>query len=217
MAVLRFEPNEPLEVALKFDTGLRVSSAKYPEAPDQMKYTLCGEDSIYTPLGVAEQIEKLGIRKLELFSICKRVQNRITRWEVKRLGDAATPALPAQPPTDLEDQLTRSIEQIKNQRAIVTPAGPQQQKQQQSEFAATNTQPIIAHTRASKLMAGALIAAIDAAREAEVYAAGHGIELEFGAEDVQKIAATLFIAASKDPGFLHPEQPANGGSLWQSQ
>ena len=213
MAVLRFEPNEPLEVALKFDTGLRVSSAKYPEAPDQMKYTLCGEDSIYTPLGVAEQIEKLGIRKLELFSICKRVQNRITRWEVKRLGDAATPALPAQPPTVLEDQLTRSIDQIKNQRTLATPAGSQQQQQQPNGVA----QPIITHTRASKLMAGALIAAIDAAREAEVYAAGHGIELEFQAEDVRAIASTLFIAASKDPGFLHPEQATNGGSLWPSQ
>ena len=216
MAVLRFEPNEPLEVALKYDTGRRVTS-RIADAPDQMMYSLCGDDTIYTPLGVAEQMEKLGVKKLELISICKRVQNRITRWEVKRLGDAATPALPAQPPTVLEDQLTRSIDQIKNQRTLATAAGSQQQQQQPMEVAATKTQPIITHTRASKLMAGALIAAIDAAREAEVYAAGHGLDLEFGAEDVRAIASTLFIAASKDPGFLHPEQPANGGSLWQSQ
>jgi hypothetical protein len=59
---------------------------------------------------------------MELISICKRVSGNVTRWEVKRVGDNATTALqPAarpEPPTMLENQLTRSIEEVKAQRAL---------------------------------------------------------------------------------------------------
>jgi hypothetical protein len=35
MSVIRFEPNVPVEVALKYDGGKQVQS-RIPEAPDQM-------------------------------------------------------------------------------------------------------------------------------------------------------------------------------------
>jgi hypothetical protein len=222
MAVLRFNPNEPLEVALKFDGGKRVTS-RIPDAPDQMMYSLCGDDTIYVPLIVAEQIDKLGIKKMELISICKTVRSNVTRWEVARMGDTATapiaPATPFEQPTVLENQLTRSIA-IAQQRQAVTPSKVQPAVAVSQSAAisahAPQTQPIIAHTVASKLMAGALIAAFNATQEAERYAHTNGVELEFGTEDIRAIAATMFIQAAKDPAFLS-SQPAkvNGGTTWQ--
>ena len=77
MAVIRFDPNTPVKVALKYDGGKQVQS-RIQDAPDQMMYTVCGDDTIYLPLGVAAQITKLGIKKMELISICKRVQGSVT-------------------------------------------------------------------------------------------------------------------------------------------
>lgn len=51
---------------------------------------------------------------------------------------------------------------------------------------------------ASSPMGSALIAAFDAARILEDYAASKGIALKFSAEDVRAIANTLFIQACRD-------------------
>jgi len=106
MAVLRFDPNAALEVALKYDGGKQVKS-RIPDAPDQMMFTVCGDDTIYVPLHVAEQIEKLGIKKLELISICKTVKQNVTRWEVKRLSEAAEP--PPAPRTTFDTKLHEAL------------------------------------------------------------------------------------------------------------
>ena len=181
MSVIRFDANVPVEVALKFDGGKQVKS-RIPEAPDQMMYTVCGDDTIYVPLHVADQITQLGIKRAELMSICKRQQSGVTRWEVKRLSEAAEPAQTAPvPPTILENQLTRSIEQAhqqKAQRALEAPAGPQN-TQTAGIHNTPNSTPPIAHTVISKGMASALIASIDATQEAERYAHSKGFELEF--------------------------------------
>ena len=94
MAKIRFDANVPVEVALKFSEGKRCPSTLHDKEgnplPDQMFYTLCGDDTMYVSLAVADQIAALGIRKMELFSICKTVRNQVTKWEVKRVGDTAT-------------------------------------------------------------------------------------------------------------------------------
>ena len=119
----------------------------------------------------------------------------------------------------LENQLTRSIEQVKAQRALTTPAKPQSTTVSRS----TQTQPNsnlapIAHTVVSRIMASALIAAFDATQECERYAHTKGVELEFGTEDVRAISNTIFIQLSKDPGFGAGPQKVNGGAQpWQQQ
>lgn len=75
MSVIRFDANVPVEIALKFDGGKQVKS-RIPEAPDQMMYTVCGDDTIYVPLHVADQITQLGISKMELIAICKTPATR---------------------------------------------------------------------------------------------------------------------------------------------
>lgn len=216
MSVIRFDANVPVEVALKFDGGKQVKS-RIPEAPDQMMYTVCGDDTIYVPLHVAEQITQLGIKRTELMSICKRQQSGVTRWEVMRISEAAEPARPERP-TMLENQLTRSIEQAnqqKAQRALVAPAGPQN-TQTTSTHNTPNSTPPIAHTVISKIMASALIAAFDATQEAERYAHSKGVEIEFGPDDIRAISNTIFIAISKDPAHTAQGQTVNGGAQpWQ--
>jgi hypothetical protein len=220
MATLRFNPNEPLECALKFDAGKRVAS-RIPDAPDQLMYTLCGDDTIYVPLIVGDQIEKLGIKKMELISICKRVQSNITRWEVKRVSEAVPPPQPPpQPeqPSILESELARSIEQAKTQRVLVAPAGAQHhQETRNGNPVQPNSNAPIHHTTISKIMASALIAAFDATQEAERYAHAHDVELEFGTEDVRAIANTLFIQLSKEPTCTAGPQRVKEGTTWQKQ
>ena len=215
MAVIRFDANVPVEVALKFDGGKQVKS-RIPEAPDQMMYTVCGDDTIYVPLHVADQITQLGIKRAELMSICKRQQSGVTRWEVKRISEAAEPD--RLQPTMLENQLTRSIEQAnqqKAQRALSAPAEPPStQAASPSTPNTPNSTPPIAHTVISKIMASALIASIDATQEAERYAHSKGFELEFGADDIRAIAATIFITASKQAPYP-ADTPNAGGATWR--
>jgi hypothetical protein len=63
-------------------------------------------------------------------------------------------------------------------------------------------------------MASALIASIDATQEAERYAHSKGSELEFGSDDIRAIAATIFIAASKQSSYAG-DTPNAGGATWR--
>jgi hypothetical protein len=136
---------------------------------------------------------------------------------VKRLSEAAEPTAKAvsTPPTMIENQLTRSIEQVKAQRALQAPAGLQN-TQTTGTHNTPNSTPPIAHTVISKIMASALIAAFDATQEAERYAHSKGVEIEFGADDIRAISNTIFIAISKDPAYTAQRQTVNGGVRpWQ--
>ena len=154
-----------------------------------MMYTVCGDDTIYVPLSVAAEIAQLGIKKMELISICKWQQGGVTRWEVKRLSDAAQPS-PDPPPQRFQ---VADLE-IRQPSSTLAP---------------------ISHTVISKLMAASLIAAFDATQEAERYAHTKGVEIEFGAEDIRAISNTIFIALSKDPAFAQPVKVNGGAQLWQ--
>jgi hypothetical protein len=238
MAIIRFEPNVPVEVALKYDQGKEVES-RIADAPNQMMYTICGGDTIYVPLAVAGMIDKLGIKREELMSICKRVQGRATKWEVKRISEAPEPRsrvdqmIDAAVPAIKElgrsfDSLPTSIDATPLERKLTDSINQQRQANPSKSSPAAATVPAkiqtptpapnsthIHHTTYSRTMAASLIAAIDAAREAERYAAAVGFEVEFVTEDIRMMAATLFIAASKDPAFLsQPTQKVNGGTKW---
>ena len=219
MAVIRFDPNTVVEIALKYDGGKEITS-RIPDAPNQMMYTLCGDDTIYVPLHVADQITKLGIKRAELFSVCKRVSGNVTRWEVKRVGDTVTEALAPNSfealPTAIPQQKVNPSKSMPTAAVATVPAPVKAPAQ-------TPNSTHIHHTGYSRTMAAALIAAIDSAREAERYATAVGIPVkpltvEFLAEDIRAIAATMFIQASKEPGFLtQPTQKVNGGTTWQQQ
>ena len=242
MAVIKFDPNVPVEVALKYDSGRRVESrktftdtdGKETRLPDQMLYTVCGDDTMYLPLHIGEMIDRLGIKKLELVSICKRVKGKATKWEVKRVGDTQTEAIPPnnfdQLPTSIdatpiERQPTNSVNQVQ-QRKAVTPSKSSPPAATPAPIAqgTTHDRPIAAgHTHASLTMAASYIAIIDAMKLAEQYATSKGIPvkplvIEFLAEDVRAGAATIYIQACKDNSQLAAalvrNEQVNGGTRW---
>ena len=240
MAKIRFDANVPVEVALKFSEG-KLSPSTFKDEmgrpfPDQMFYTLAGDDTMYVPLMVSEQITKLGIRRMELISIVKRVTGKVTRWLVQRVGDNEPPPnafddIPtAIDATPLERQLTTSINQAQQRKvpvqgnppavaAVQTPS-PESAPHNNTDLTPSAT----GHTRASAVMAAALIAGIDAMIVTEQYAKAKGVEvkpftLHFIADDLTRIAATLYIQAAKDPLFSErvPTQKVNGGTTWPRQ
>src|ERR1035437_5855328 len=81
--ILRFNTNSPVEVALRWDDGKRVEG----------RY---GEQVMYVPPVVAQQIRELGIRAREIFEICKaelREENkRWIEWRVRRIEEPRHPA-----------------------------------------------------------------------------------------------------------------------------
>jgi len=251
MAKIRFEPNLPVEVALKFADGKRSPTKLRDESgnvrtdvPDEMFYTLCGDDTMYVPLHVADKITALGIRKMELFSICKTVRNKVTKWEVERVGDTATAALPPTraandpddgPPNNF-DGLPTAIDSTPLERQLTTSINQQRKANSSKETpsaVATEPAPVKAptqppnsnagHTQASLAMAASMIAAIDAVQMAEQYAIAKGIPVkplvvEFLAEDLRAVAATIYIQASKDSSQLAAavvrNGRVNGGTTW---
>jgi hypothetical protein len=123
---------------------------------------------------------------------------------VKRVGDTATAPIPPA----AQQQKANSSKETPS-AAVATVQTPVKAPTQ------TPNSTHIHHTGYSRTMAAALIAAIDAAREAERYAAAVGFDCQFETEDIRMMAATLFIAASKDPAFLsQPTQKVNGGTTW---
>jgi hypothetical protein len=92
MNVLRFETNNPVQVALKYDGGRDVDGRYGP----QVLYTLADGRLMYLEPKAARRIDELKITAGEPFSICKREarngQKRTVEWEVKRLEPAPTTA-----------------------------------------------------------------------------------------------------------------------------
>ena len=90
--ILRFNPNAPVAVALRYDDGKRVEG-RYGE---QVMYALEGDRVMYVPPVVAQQIRELGIRAREIFEICKaelcEENRRRIEWRVKKIEQPRHPA-----------------------------------------------------------------------------------------------------------------------------
>jgi hypothetical protein len=242
MAIIRFDTNVPQDVALKFADGKEVDG----QYGSQVMFTLAGDDRIFVPPIVADKIREAGIQKMELFRICKKEvrdgNKKGIRWEVTRLSDAAEPEPAPQPqtpfdamPTDLERKLQASIDQAtqqKAQRAFASrpPAAPTQQSTetlvnnapQQSNG---NALDAVGHTGLSQLLAGCMVAAIDAAVLARDYAHAKGLTVALTEESIQDLTSTLMIHVQKmaelecrydvKAAVVLQKMQANGGGAWR--
>jgi hypothetical protein len=126
-------------------------------------------DKAFLTPSCSETIQQMRIKPGEQFTLCKRKTG-----EGKEFFEVHTCA---------NSQRTGQIASAPRAAATATHEQPQR----------------IEPRRATSLMGAALIAAIDAARQAEEYAASKGIPLEFRPEDLRCIANTLYIQACKDP------------------
>ena len=85
IAKAQFEMNVPMRVQLKFAKGLLCAAAnsKFPEAGDQVMFTLVDERKLYVPAYVADRMDTLGGQD---FIITKKqaLASRKITWVVNR-------------------------------------------------------------------------------------------------------------------------------------
>src|ERR1017187_4063596 len=113
--VVKFTPNEPVEVALKFAMPGKVVSTRNGE---RVLYTLADERVMFLDLGVARKIDDLGVNVREKFFVCRPAGGKTdAEWTVWRSPEpekahAAVESAPApQPesPSEEETPLERTL------------------------------------------------------------------------------------------------------------
>lgn len=202
---LRFETNVPEVIELAFSEGLPVNS-KF--SGDQVLFTLADGRKMYVAPIVAQKIYDAGIDAYQPFQICKRElkqgNRRIVEYQVSPVP--AADALPINAPATLENKplpmqsAIGSVPSSQNGRGLHAVPPP---------AAAPAVPPVPAPRAAAPsfdanavaLMKIAGIGAIDAVLEVEQYAQSRGLtDFVFGADNVQKFAACLFIELCKKAG-----------------
>lgn len=180
---LKLTLNQPVQLALT-----RPDPKQYQNhgRPDSFMYSVVvladgTEEKVFLSAECSQTIQELQIQPRQPFVLCRRKTPQGTEY-----FEVQTPA---------KSQLSKTLPPT----SIPTPAP------KPMNSAATS---ITSQTRASSLMAAALITAIDAATLAREYAASKGVALEFKTEDYRCIAATLYIQASKDPLFAERGEAA---------
>ena len=136
--VVKFTPNVPVEVALKFAIPGKVISTKSGE---RVLYTLADERVMFMDLGAARKIENLGVNVREKFFVCRpspeKKNAEWTAWlspETEKaraeVEAAPQPESPAEEETLLERKLRESIEMVNQVKwgeigngTFVVPAG----------------------------------------------------------------------------------------------
>lgn len=194
---LRLQTNVPETVALQFADGLPVSSNF---GGDQIMFSLTDGRKMYLPPIVADKITAARVAVGQPFTICKReIKNgnrRMIEYQVEAgafsenapavaksapaMESVAAPAAPSY-------ATGRGLHVVGNNAAVAAPAPVAMS----SAFDAN----------AVALMKIAGRGAIDAVLDIEQYAQSRGMtDFVFGADNVQKIAACLFIEISKRAG-----------------
>ena len=98
MEYIKFQPNIPETVALRYATGKRVTSIYKPY---QVQYSFTDGRGTYADPELHVEIEALAPKAGEPFTICKQVnhslgQSRVT-WKVERIDKTRSPQRPADP------------------------------------------------------------------------------------------------------------------------
>lgn len=183
-----FEKGQPVTLVLKFDKGKLITNG-YGES---YMWSLENDRVAFVPPVVEDQRKALGIGKGEPFEVEKTGAGKRVEWRVRRLE--------ADEPSKLEEQLRKSLAVIEAKRnganqaanggGQPVPAGRPENKPTDTTSPKPNS---IVHTKASKLLASALLASIDAYCEAQAEANARGMQISFNGDNVQATANTLLI------------------------
>ena len=179
MEYIKFQPNIPETVALRYATGKRVTSIYKPY---QVQYSFTDGRGTYADPELHVEIEALAPKAGEPFTICKQVnhslgQSRVT-WKVERIDKTRSPQRPADPHPP-------AAAATNNNNAQEAP--PRHRQTTQGQF-----QDIPTKMPMDEAALRLLIAVGRAKREAERV-------LGFPVDQViQDLASTLYIHASKE-------------------
>lgn len=170
MSILKFEPNTPVRVSLKFPSGKHVKSKLY--GSEQVMYSFTDGSVGYVPQVVEQQIEEQGIRPGQEFEITRTQANGKTEWTVS----------PIRKPQLVARILDEQAEEFPD-ASSATPSGSQ---------GSTPRKP------PTTQLANALKTALAAAKDAEAYSVEIGHPVQFDKDDIRLMAQTLVINASKE-------------------
>ena len=84
MPTVEFQPNVPVDLALKFSDGKPVNS-RGPVA--RFLFTTLDDRALFLDESIAKRIQALGLQPGETFRMCKAVIGRNTEWRVERIGE----------------------------------------------------------------------------------------------------------------------------------
>jgi hypothetical protein len=192
--ILRFNPNQPVAVALRWGDGKRVEG-RYGE---QIMYALDDDRVMYVPPAVASQIRELGIRAREAFEICKaelhEENRRWIEWRVRRLEQPQHPLLSPNVP----DAAATALSSAQNQRNLNThQTSPKLVFEARSDGTLL---PVPVTGVGITAMEVAMNGAAEIAQRVESRARMCNYSLQFTSEDIRAIGLTMFIQAMRERG-----------------
>ena len=127
MSILKFEPNTPITVTLRYPKGKHVPNKFNPDE-EQVMYSFTDGSVAYFPPIVENKIEALTPAKGQPITICKSQKNGTTEWQVssiqkpqlvtKLLDNSDLDEYPEQPPrkpvsTQLANALKTALQAAK--------------------------------------------------------------------------------------------------------
>lgn len=157
---LKIEPNKIYTVALKYLKPAEVKGLSGREH----RWTLADGLAMYTPLHVAEELAKLGVKPGHRFTIEKHVEKGRPEWKLARVEGQ-----PAQRMLELAPSLDSPVPEGEEEDPPVTPLGKSSRLQQ------------------------ALITAVNAANAAEKEGQALGYNVRFGPADIRAMAISVLI------------------------
>jgi hypothetical protein len=194
--VIRFQAEEPVEVALKFTDGKDVEG----RFGAQVLYTTTDDRILYLNPPEAKRIMQLGITKGELFTICKHEEKRGSHksvsWDIRRVypdapGNGGSAKILADiTETTIHQVNASSRQQQQHPNGTTAPAAePPSQLETQLEASIRLSQSV-----------QAIKAAILACHEGEKYAASIGYAVHFENEDVRALGISILIGMQQNGG-----------------
>jgi hypothetical protein len=236
--IIRFETNIPIECAFTHTDGKetegRFGTQYYRQTTDGR--------TVYLQPFVETRLLDLEVQPGELISICKKEvkdgRKRGIQWDVKRVDPPGDPSQavtrpstqntkpPAQNPAISTPQSSKPAArtitvQPKPNNSSPTPESTTEPAPKKPPV--QETAPVITHTIIGTTLKSCLMAAIDAARDAQQYATAQGFPLVFGPDQVEAMAISLYIQHSKTQNIAQMNQRdqyrgdarvANGGASW---
>lgn len=173
MSALKFEPNAPVTVALKYASGKHVTSKYF--GGEQVMYSLLAGGVMYVPVIVEKQLQELNVKPGQPVEILKEQAEGQTRWTVKRIEQARKPMATAQN----GQAAARIVDEAENLD------GPDISTNAETRDSV--------ETIAERNLELALRISISAAKKAEEFGQQIGKPIQFDKNDVRSMALTLVI------------------------
>lgn len=195
---VQFLSNHPQEITLANLEYLALPGSQIYS--DAAQYTLEDGRLMIVPVTVAESISVLGIQPGEKCGIVRRraKKGKKPQWEVSKAGE-----------TQIESQLKRSLELVKNPQPDPKPGNPVAesfgdcQKQHAEKILSGNGTfgkaplPMPERRTAETAIEGFLVMAGRAARQAEITLGAEGGSVRFDSRDIAALATTCLIQTLK--------------------